>query len=202
MKHKLITAGCVVLLASMVACAEKAEQEAAEQVTEEAAGQQAAAPVDLVERGKYLVTVGGCHDCHTPKTFGPEGMGFDMTRQLSGHPADAKLTPIDKKALEPGNWCLAGPDFTAWVGPWGVSYAFNLTPDEQTGIGLWTEEIFIKTIRNGKHMGEGRAILPPMPWFNYGQMTDEDLKAVWAYLRSIPPVQNLVPQPVAPADVQ
>jgi hypothetical protein len=110
------------------------------------------APADLVARGKMLVTLGGCHDCHTPKTFGPEGMMPDMTKQLSGHQATAKLPPIDKKALTPGNWYLAGPELTAWVGPWGVSYAFNLTPDEQTGIGLWTEEIFIKTLRKVKHM--------------------------------------------------
>jgi hypothetical protein len=156
---------------------------------------------DVVARGKLLVTIGGCHDCHTPKNFGPAGMEPDMTRQLSGHPATSKLPAVDKQALKPGYWYLAGPELTAWVGPWGISFAMNLTPDEQTGLGLWTEEIFISALRNGKHMGAGRPILPPMPWQYVRELPDSDLKAVWAYLRSIPPIKNVVPQPVAPADV-
>jgi cytochrome c len=86
---------------------------------------------------------------------------------------------------------------TAWTGPWGVSYTANLTPDP-SGLGAWNEDIFINTMRTGKHWGQGRPILPPMPWFNYAKMTDDDLKAVFAYLQSIPPVHNHVPQPVPP----
>ena len=87
---------------------------------------------------------------------------------------------------------------TAWAGPWGVSFTANLTPDEDTGIGAWSEDIFIATLRTGKHWGQSRQILPPMPWFNYGKMSDDDLKAVYAYLRSIPPVKNRVPTPLPP----
>ena len=58
--------------------------------------------------------------------------------------------------------------------------------------------MFIKTIREGKHQGEGRPLLPPMPWQEYANMTDDDLKAVWAYLRSIPAINNPVPDPVPP----
>jgi hypothetical protein len=84
------------------------------------------------------------------------------------------------------------------VGPWGVSFSRNLTPDQSTGIGSWTEEMFIKTIRDGKHQGEGRALLPPMPWQMYAQMTDDDLKAIFAFLRSLPAIANAVPDPIPP----
>ena len=157
---------------------------------------------DVIARGKALVTHGMCHDCHTPKTFGPGGMEFDMSRALSGHPAGSALPAMDKKALQPGYWVLGAPDLTAWVGPWGVSYAINLTPDEQTGIGLWTADVFIKAMRTGKHMGDGRPILPPMPWNFVGDMSDDDLKAIFAYMHSLPPIKNVVPQPVAPPDVK
>jgi hypothetical protein len=84
---------------------------------------------------------------------------------------------------------------TAWAGPWGGSYAANLTPDEATGLGIWTEELFIQALRSGKHMGVGRDILPPMPWQNCAVLTDSDLRAIFAYLRSIPPIRNSVPVP-------
>ena len=61
-----------------------------------------------------------------------------------------------------------------------------------------TERQFVDTLRSGRHLGRGRQLLPPMPWFNYGQMTDDDLSAVWAYLRSIPPIENRVPAPLPP----
>jgi mono/diheme cytochrome c family protein len=148
------------------------------------------------ERGKYLVTFGGCNDCHTPFKMGPKGLKPDFTRLLSGHPEDAKLPPPPK--LDNSPWFAATAGMTAWTGPWGISYAANLTPDQNTGLGIWTEEMFIKAMRTGKHMGESREILPPMPWQNVGQTTDEDLKALYAYLRSIPAIKNRVPEPVAP----
>lgn len=154
------------------------------------------AAVDPIERGRYLVTIGGCNDCHTPWIEGPEGPQPDPTRILSGHPADFEMPPAPA-ALGPWLWSGAATN-TAFAGPWGVSYAANLTPDENTGTGIWTEEIFINTIRSGRHWGQSRPLLPPMPWFNYREMTDEDLKAVFAYLQSIPPVYNSVPQPVPP----
>jgi mono/diheme cytochrome c family protein len=165
-----------------------------------AAGEKPSA--DMVARGKDLVTHGMCHDCHTPKTFTDGKMGFDYTKELSGHQAGSPLPPVDKRALQPGYWILGAGDLTAWVGPWGVSYAANLTPDDQTGIGLWTEDVFIKAMRTGKHMGDGRPILPPMPYEFVGHMKDEDLKSIFAYMRSLKPIKNVVPQPVAPADVK
>jgi mono/diheme cytochrome c family protein len=152
-----------------------------------------------LERGHYLVTIGGCNDCHTPWVMGANGPGPDMTRTLSGHPEDVPITVVPAASTDPAwGWAGAATN-TAFAGPWGVSFAFNLTPDENTGIGIWTEEMFVQALRSGKHMGQSRPILPPMPWFNYGKMTDEDLSAVYAYLRSIPPVQNRVPDPLPPA---
>ena len=153
-----------------------------------------------VERGGYLVSaMGGCDDCHTPKRMTPNGPEPDMTRRLSGHPAADRLPAVPPGVIAPDKWAaLANGHFTGWAGPWGVSYARNLTPDTATGLGSWTEEMFIKTIRNGKQQGEGRALLPPMPWQVYKNMTDDDLKAVWAFLRSLPAVNNAVPDPAPP----
>ena len=153
------------------------------------------------ERGKMLVIGGLCHDCHTPKKLGPKGPEADMDRMLSGHPEGMKVsTPYRPAAGSP--WAVATTDqLTAWSGPWGISFAANLTPDTNTGLrsGVWTEELFIKALRTGKHMGTARDILPPMPWNFIGQLSDADLKAIWAYLGTIPPILNHVPDPIPPA---
>ena len=154
----------------------------------------------MVEWGNYLVTMGGCNDCHSPKKLTPQGPMIDSSKMLSGHPASLALLPFDKNALTPNHWIQMSPDLTAYVGPWGISYAANLTPDSTTGIGAWTEDVFIKTLRTGKHLGQekGREILPPMPWPEIAQMTDDDLRAIYQYLHSLPPIHNQVPAPVAP----
>jgi mono/diheme cytochrome c family protein len=166
--------------------------------------QAAAAPSQTaVQRGKMLVIGGACHDCHTPKKLGPKGPEPDMDRMLSGHPENIKITAPYKPA--PGNsWAIGiSDDLTAWSGPWGVSFPANLTPDTLTGLrsGVWTEALFVKALRTGKHMGTARDILPPMPWNFYGQLSDEDLKAIWAYLGTIPAIKNHVPDPIPPANV-
>lgn len=150
---------------------------------------------EMIERGKYLVTAGGCHDCHSPKVFGPQGPKIDETKILSGHPAEMKLAEFDPAILEPGKYVLFTQDVTAAIGPWGASFAANLTPDNETGIGTWQPDMFINALRTGKHLGAGRPILPPMPWEMIGKLTDEDLKAMFAYLKSIPPIKNKVPDP-------
>ena len=150
-----------------------------------------------VERGKYLVTVMDCHGCHTPFKMGQP----DMTRMLIGHPQEIRITAAP--ALPPGGpWGLAASETnTAWAGPWGVSFTPNLTPDRTTGLGAWTEEMFVNAIRKGKHLGAagGRDILPPMPWASYSALTDADLKAIFAYLKTIPAVVNRVPAPIPPS---
>jgi hypothetical protein len=154
---------------------------------------------DQIKRGEYLVNFGNCHDCHSPKNFGPKGPEPDMTKALSGYPASAKLPEIPKGVVGPDKWGAVGTnDFTAWAGPWGVSFSANITPDQETGIGTWNEAMFIKAMRTGKHMGEGRDILPPMPWPGIALLSDDDLKAIFAYLKSIKPIKNAVPDPIPP----
>ena len=150
-----------------------------------------------VERGQYLTRIMGCNDCHTPWVMGSRGPEPDMTRMLSGHPESLLMPPAPALGQGPWAWTAAGTN-TAFAGPWGVSYAINLTPDENTGIGIWTEDMFVRALRTGRHMGTSRTIQPPMPWMWYGKMTDEDLKAIYAYLRSIPPIVNHVPEYAPP----
>ena len=103
--------------------------------------------------------------------------------------------------LAEGPWVWAGAGTnTAFAGPWGVSFTANLTPDPETGLGKWTAETFIQTLRTGRHEGQGRPILPPMPYPMYKQATDEDLRSVFAFLQSIPPIRNRVPQPIDPPE--
>lgn len=154
----------------------------------------------MIKRGKYLVTLGGCNHCHSPKVMSPMGPVPDTTRLLSGHPADAPALEVPKGLLAPDKWgALTSNHMTEWAGPWGVSFARNLTPDVATGIGSWTEAIFIKALRTGKDMGKGRNILPPMPWQDIGESPDSDLKAIFAYLKSLKPINNAVPNPISPA---
>lgn len=152
-----------------------------------------ASPAALVERGKYLVDIGGCNDCHTPLKMGPTGPEPDMARFLSGHPADLAM-PAPPSVPMPWMWVGSATN-TAFAGPWGVSYAINLTPDD-TGLGLWSEQVFVNAMKTGRHMGVGRPIMPPMPWPGYQHMTTEDLRAIFAYLRTVQPISNQAPDGV------
>src|SRR6187402_856247 len=151
-----------------------------------------------VERGAYLVGMMGCNDCHTPWKLGPQGPEPDMTRALTGHPQDMVMPPAPPPS---GPWIAqVAATNTAFAGPWGVSFTANLTPDKETGLGSWTEEMFIATMRTARHQGKGRPILPPMPVKMIGTGTDEDLKSIFAYLQSLAPVKNRVPAPIEPAE--
>jgi len=148
-------------------------------------------------RGEHLMVIGGCHDCHTPMKLGPNGPERDFSRMLSGHPEQIQ---ISSAPAVPAPWALvATGSSTAFAGPWGTSFAANLTPDHETGLGDWTEQNFIEAMRTGRHLGRGRPILPPMPVVVVGQHTDSELKAIWAYLRTIPPIRNRIPAPLPPA---
>ena len=160
-----------------------------------AAAEKPVASQTAIERGKYLLAIMGCHDCHTPKKMGPQGPEIDLARALIGRPESDPLPP--PPTLPPGPWmAVASWDLTAWSGPWGISYATNLTPDENTGMGIWTEEMFVKALRTGRHMGASRPVLPPMPWQVFTNLTDDDMKSMFAYLKSLPPVKNRVPEAV------
>jgi mono/diheme cytochrome c family protein len=126
---------------------------------------------DQVARGNYLAFTNGCVDCHTPGAlYGAP----DFERQLSG----SEL---------------------GWQGEFGVTFGRNLTPDEETGIGSWSEVEIAGAIRTGVRP-DGSALLPPMPWPNYSRMTDEDAYAIAAYLKSLPPIQHQVPAAVPPGE--
>lgn len=157
-----------------------------------------------VEKGRHLVIGGACHDCHSPKIMTQFGPQVDSSRLLSGHPENAPYPKIQLDALQPGNWVLFAPDLTTFVGPWGMTFAANLTSDSATGIGAWTEENFVNAIRKGKHMGldNARPIMPPMPWENYNNLSDNDLKSIFAYLKSTMPVTNRVHAPYSPDEVK
>ncbi|MBO9632857.1 MAG: diheme cytochrome c-553 [Chitinophagaceae bacterium] len=150
----------------------------------------------LIKRGDYLVSAIGCDDCHSPKRMGQRGPELIPELRLSGFPEKGMLPPGSPDALKKG-WVLMGPDLTATAGPWGITYASNITSDS-TGIGTWKEEQFIRALREGKSKGlEGnRPLLPPMPWQNIGKLSDHDLKSIFAYLKSVKAVKNVVPAPV------
>ena len=132
----------------------------------------AAAPrkgADAHARGRYLSTIMGCNDCHTPGTFYGAP---DFSRQLSGSEV-------------------------GWVGPWGVSFPRNLTPDTETGIGRWTEKQIVDALRTGVRP-DGSTLAPPMPWPMYATLSDADAYAIAGYLKSLPAVTHRVPAIVPP----
>jgi ABC-type Fe3+-hydroxamate transport system substrate-binding protein len=182
------------LVSALTFCTGKNAEESTKSTTQTSAE-------DPVKRGEYLVGICGCNDCHTPKTMTAQGPVPDAKRLLSGHPSEEALPAVtDKKMIAPGQWALFNGSLTAAVGPWGTTFAANITPDD-TGIGTWTYEQFEKVMREGKSKGlDGtRPILPPMPWVNYINMADTDMRAIFAYLKSIPAVKNAVPNPIPPA---
>ena len=162
---------------------------------------QAESHENLVKRGEYLVTIMGCNDCHSPKKMGSKGPEVIPELLLSGYPADRPIVKFNDPMIKQG-FGMFYPDLTAAAGPWGVSFAANLTPDP-TGIGTWTEEQFKKAMTQGKFKGlDGtRMLLPPMPWFNFTTLKDEDTKAIFAYLKSLKPVKNAVPSPIPPENM-
>jgi hypothetical protein len=149
-----------------------------------------------VQRGAYLVTVIGCNDCHSPRMTGENGGAWDPDRILSGYPSSGPGKAYDLKDLEPGS-AITDPTGTSFTGPWGTTFAANLTSDG-TGIGNWSLKQFKNALTRGKHKGidEERNLLPPMPWQNYTDMKEEDLKAIFAYLKSTKPVRNIVPETI------
>jgi hypothetical protein len=151
----------------------------------------------LVKRGNYLVTIAGCDDCHTPKKMGPMGPEPDMSLRLSGYRSSVPFPKVDTNVIRQG-WALVNPELTGWAGPWGASFTANITSDE-TGIGNWSYDQFKKAFTQGKWKGlEGtRPLMPPMPWQNYSHMVEDDVKAIFAYLKSTRPIKNVEP-PIKP----
>ncbi len=156
----------------------------------------------FVKRGEYLVLAGGCDDCHSPKRMGARGPEIIPELRLSGFQATDKLPPVDTTEIMKG-WALFGPGQTSTIGPWGASFAANITSDA-SGIGSWSEAQFINCIRKGKYKGldESRPLLPPMPWTALRNLTDDDLKSMYYYLKTTTPVRNVVPGPKALSELK
>ncbi len=188
MRTTLYLAACSLLLATAACNAPRAKKEA---VIAAMAKDTAA----LLKRGEYLVSIMGCGDCHTPKKFGPQGPMPDMDRLLSGYDSAQPLGAYDTAMARGRQWVLFNNQNTAVAGPWGVSFAANLTPDP-TGIGGWDLNNFRKALTQGKYKGiEGsRPLLPPMPWQNFAHLSNEDVEAIFSYLMSLKPVSNRVPE--------
>ena len=138
-----------------------------------------------LERGNYLVNhLGHCYGCHTP--LAPDGRS-DMSLYLSGVPAKFAGTKV-------------GPSQVAgFPGPRGArTYSKNLTPDPETGLGRWTEEQFLETFKHGVRPDGTRYAISPMEWNIYANMKEEDVRAIYRYLRTIKPIPNKVPANIPP----
>ena len=191
-KVSAIILGAVALTAAVISCDNQKENKTTVQ---------AISNDSLVKRGAYLVNSIGCDDCHSPKKMGPHGPEIIAETRFGGYPADRPIAKVDTSVIGNG-WMMLGGDLTNAVGPWGMSFAGNISSDE-TGIGNWSEQQFITALRKGKLKGlEGsRDLLPPMPWFVYKNLTDDDLRSIYAYLKTTKPVKNVVPAPKALADL-
>jgi len=194
MKSKVLIPVIGIIVATVIACNSNSSSKA--KIEEYRATEDKAT---RVMRGKYLVSVIGCGDCHTPKIMTPAGPVWDTTRALSGYNSEVPFGSYDTTLAQSGQWALFGGDLTSAAGPWGVSFAANLTPDP-TGLGNWTVENFKTALKKGKYKGieSARDLLPPMPWPVYRNMTDEDMESIFEYLQTIKPVQNRVPSAIAP----
>jgi mono/diheme cytochrome c family protein len=147
----------------------------------------------LIKRGAYLVASIGCNDCHSPKKMTAIGPVVDTSLMLSGFPANAPVPVPGPDDIKNGLVVFNG-DLTACVGPWGTSFAGNITSDA-TGIGNWKEDQFKNAFRHGKYKGldAERMLMPPMPWQDLNNLNDADIKAIFYYLQSTKPVNNVVP---------
>ncbi len=195
MSKTLWVAGCVAIVA--IACQKTAPKDVETEQAKET--YELLGYNSKIAWGEHIVTVSGCDDCHSPKVMTEHGPEPDMSMRLSGHHEEFGYPDVDRKMIQESGFAICNPHFTAWVGPWGVSFSGNLTSDP-TGIGNWEEENFRRALREGKFKGiaSGRGILPPMPWPNFAHFTDEEISAIFAFLKSTTPVSNVVPPPLPP----
>ena len=197
--HSLLVTGLVFAAICFTRCSNSKTDEPAATSTTEAAKPNFGGYETQVQWGEHLVTIGGCNDCHTPKKMTPTGPVDDSTLKLSGHPEKFPAPEVDRKSME-SKGLVVTADFTAWIGPWGITYSANLTPDG-TGLGNWKEDQFIYAVKRSisKGLAGGRPLLPPMSMMPVKHMTDDELKAIFAYLKTIKPIKNNSVQPTPPA---
>lgn len=198
---KTVVIICLAAMTYVSSCYSKSEEttekKADEQTVKSTAGE---TQQDKIHRGEYLVNTIGCGDCHSPKKMSDKGPVPDMDRFLSGYNSTLPMPAFDQKVMQRDRVVMFNGDLTAAAGPWGVSFAANLTPDE-TGIGNWTFDNFKTAIKKGKYRGveNARDLLPPMPWPNFKNLTDDDLESMFLYLKSLKPVSNRVPDAILAA---
>ena len=186
MKKIILLGSAVSLVIFLISCKEQASSPSQGSISSDS----------LVKRGNYLVSSMGCEDCHSPKKMGPTGPEPDLANAFSGSPAGMPLPPLSANPA----WVMMSMDQTVAIGPWGTSYAANISSDS-TGIGTWTEQQFSNALRKGKWKGldGNRDLQPPMPWRSYQHLNDEDVKAIFAFLKSTKAVKNVVPAYQPPA---
>lgn len=196
--YLLLIAGLVFAATCFIECSDKKTDAPESTSTTEAEKSNFGGYESQVSWGEHLVTIAGCNDCHTPKKMTPMGPEDDSTLMLSGHPETLPAPGVDRTAME-SKGLVVTADFTSWIGPWGITYSANLTPDE-TGLGNWTEAQFLYAIKNSmsKGIAGGRPLLPPMSMMPVKHMTDDELRAVFAYLKTIKPIKNKSVQPTPP----
>lgn len=153
---------------------------------------------EQINKGETLLLEARCGFCHTPVIETSNGKVSDTSKRLSGHPSDYKLPEIPRTPVGSQQWLefLTNLESTIWADEDGVVFSANITPDNDTGIGKWTEEMFINTIRTGKHPGWKKDLKKPMPWLEYSKLSNDQLISIYAYLMSIKPVYNKVPEPI------
>jgi len=197
--YSLLIIGLVSVAICFTHCSDDKKAEPATASTETADKPNFGGYETQVKWGEHLVTIAGCNDCHTPKKMTPMGPVDDSTLMLSGHPEKLPAPEVDRKAME-SKGLVVTSDFTAWIGPWGITYSANLTPDD-SGTGKWTEDQFVYALRNSisKGLSGGRPLMPPMNMMPVKHMTDDELKAIFAYLKTVKPVKNNSVQPTPPA---
>jgi mono/diheme cytochrome c family protein len=146
---------------------------------------------DVLQNGKYIATIAGCIDCHTPykaEYQDPSKYTLEQLQTISFN----TIAALDETKLLSG-----GKPFD--LGPAGVLLTRNLTPDQETGLGTWTDEQVKLAIKTGVN-DDGEILFPVMPYHVYNGMADADVDAVIVYLRSVNAVSNQIPESTIPTE--
>lgn len=190
----------LLLLAITMSCGSKVQPEPETEQDPKTSEQEEVYRKYNIERGKRLVELGGCSQCHTPKIRTTLGNKPDKDKFLSGYPADKPLPDLPYAEIIAGETekSFYTTDATVWVGRWGVSFAPNLTPDVETGIGSMSEEDFIEIFRKKEHFSQENPLITPMPVNVYSQLSFFELRSIYIYLQTLEPISNEVPTRIPP----
>ena len=150
---------------------------------------------EQVREGETLVLEGSCNFCHTPELTEDDKY---FGKILFGYPSDKKLPELPNVPFGSQQWMefVSNLDSTVWIAGNMVVFSANITPDIETGIGSWSKDDFINTIRTGMHPGWKKKVNKPMPWLDYAKLSNDELTSIYSYLMTQQPVHNKVPEPV------